>query len=45
MFEELENLDENNVDRRDFGQEFKEKDELTKKAFAEMAEVFWSLFN
>ena len=45
MFEELANWDENNVDRRDFEQEFKEKDELTKKAFAEMAEVFWSLWD
>lgn len=45
MFEELANWDENNVDRRDFEQEFKEKDELTKKAFAELAEVFWSLWD
>ena len=45
MFEELAHWDENNVERRDFEQEFKEKDELTKKAFAEMAEVFWSLWD
>ena len=45
MFEELANWDKNNVEPRDFEQEFKEKDELTKKAFAELAEVFWSLWD
>lgn len=45
MFEELADWEENNVNRRDFEQEFKEKEELTKKAFAEMAEVFWSLWD
>jgi hypothetical protein len=45
MFEELANWEETNADRRDFEQEFKEKDELTKKAFAELAEVFWSLWD
>ena len=45
MFEELANWEETNADRRDFEQEFKEKDELTKKAFVELAEVFWSLWD
>lgn len=45
MFEELANWEETNADRHDFEQEFKEKDELTKKAFAELAEVFWSLWD
>lgn len=45
MFEELANWEETKADRRDFEQEFKEKDELTKKAFAELAEVFWSLWD
>ena len=45
MFEELADWEENNAERRDFEQEFKEKEELTKKAFAEMAEVFWSLWD
>ena len=45
MFEELADWEETNADRRDFEQEFKEKDELTKKAFAELAEVFWSLWD
>ena len=31
IFEELKNWDENNVDRCDFKQEFKGKDELTKR--------------
>jgi hypothetical protein len=31
--------------RRNFEQENKELDELTKKAFTEMAEVFWSLWD
>jgi hypothetical protein len=45
MFEELADWEETNADRRDFEQEFKEKDELTKKAFTELAEVFWSLWD
>lgn len=45
MFEELADWEKTNADRRDFEQEFKEKEELTKKAFAEMAEVFWSLWD
>lgn len=45
MFEELADWEEKNAERRDFEQEFKEKDELTKKAFAELAEVFWSLWD
>lgn len=45
MFEELADWEETNADRCDFEQEFKEKDELTKKAFAELAEVFWSLWD
>lgn len=45
MFEELADWEENNADRLDFEQEFKEKDELTKKAFSELAEVFWSLWD
>lgn len=45
MFEELANWEEQNADRRDYEQEFKEKDTLTKKAFAELAEVFWSLWD
>lgn len=45
MFEDLANWEETNANRRDFEQEFKEKDELTKKAFAELAEVFWSLWD
>lgn len=45
MFEKMANWEVDNADRRDFEQEFKEKEELTKKAFAEMAEVFWSLWD
>ena len=45
MFEELADWEKTNADRRDFEQEFKEKEELTKKAFAELAEVFWSLWD
>lgn len=45
MFEELADWEETNADRCDFEQEFKEKDELTKKAFTELAEVFWSLWD
>ena len=45
MFEKMVNWEVDNADRRDFEQEFKEKEELTKKAFAEMAEVFWSLWD
>lgn len=45
MFEELADWEKNNADRRDYEQEFKEKNELTKKAFAELAEVFWSLWD
>lgn len=45
MFEELADWEQTNADRRDFEQEFKEKEELTKKAFAELAEVFWSLWD
>ena len=45
MFEELANWEENNVGRYDYKQESKELNELTKKAFAEMAEVFWSLWD
>ena len=45
MFEELADWEKTNADRRDFEQEFKEKDELTKKAFTELAEVFWSLWD
>ena len=44
-YEELADWEQTNADRRDFEQEFKEKDELTKKAFAELAEVFWSLWD
>ena len=45
MFDELADWEKTNADRRDFEQEFKEKEELTKKAFAELAEVFWSLWD
>lgn len=45
MFEELADWEDNNAGRHDFEQEMKEKDELTKKAFAELAEVFWSLWD
>ena len=45
MFEELANWEEKNVERRDYEREFKEKSELTKTAFAELAEVFWSLWD
>ena len=45
MFEELANWEEKNVERRDYEQEAKELDELTKAAFAELAEVFWSLWD
>lgn len=45
MFEKMANWEVDNADRRDFEQEFKEKEELTKKAFTELAEVFWSLWN
>jgi hypothetical protein len=45
MFEKMANWEVDNADRRDFEQEFKEKDELTKKAFTELAEVFWSLWD
>lgn len=45
MFEELATWEEKNVERRDYEQEAKELDELTKKAFAELAEVFWSLWD
>ena len=45
MFEELADWEENNAERCDFEQESKEKDELTKKAFTELAEVFWSLWD
>lgn len=45
MFENMAIWEVNHADRRDFEQEFREKEELTKKAFAEMAEVFWSLWD
>ena len=45
MFEKMANWEVDNANRRDFEQEFKEKEELTKKAFAELAEVFWSLWD
>ena len=45
MFEKLANWEEDNVERRDYEQEAKELDELTKAAFAELAEVFWSLWD
>lgn len=45
MFKKMANWEEANADRRDFEQESKELDDLTKKAFAEMAEVFWSLWD
>lgn len=45
MFEQLADWEEINANRLDFEQKFKEKNELTKKAFAEMAEVFWSLWD
>ena len=45
MFEKLANWEEDNVERRDYKQEVKELNELTKAAFAELAEVFWSLWD
>ena len=45
MFEKLANWEEDNVERRDYEQEAKELNELTKAAFAELAEVFWSLWD
>ena len=45
MFEKMANWEEDNVERRDYEQEAKELDELTKAAFAELAEVFWSLWD
>lgn len=45
MFEKMTNWEADNADRRDYEQESKELDELTKKAFAELAEVFWSLWD
>lgn len=45
MFEKMANWEEDNADRRDYEQESKELDELTKKAFAELGEVFWSLWD
>ena len=53
MFEELANWEdthnppENNSDklREWYEEDNKQLDELTKKAFAELAEVFWSLWD
>lgn len=45
MFEKLANWEEDNVERRDYEREAKELNELTKAAFAELAEVFWSLWD
>lgn len=45
MFEKMANWEADNVDRRDYEQESKELGELTKKAFAELGEVFWSLWD
>ena len=45
MFEKMANWEVDNADRRDYEQEVKELDELTKAAFAELAEVFWSLWD
>ena len=45
MFEKMANWEADNADRRDYEQESKELGELTKKAFAELGEVFWSLWD
>ena len=45
MFEKLANWEEENVGRRDYEQQDKELNELTKKAFTELGEVFWSLWD
>ena len=45
MFEKMANWEVDNADRRDYEQESKELYELTKKAFTELGEVFWSLWD
>ena len=45
MFEKMANWEIDNADRCDYEQESKELYELTQKAFSELAEVFWSLWD